>query len=169
MVRPVWGFPHLEDLVLTSRCHLPHCLNQRPKNCWYSPLFCLLNAGLEVAIMEPDSLLFLPAFDCTPGAILGAVGAWDKSSPTYRTAACGANAVQKRRFQCRVIGQYRIPKPFADQSAGMPLGADIAVGIVKKEAGPAVKVAAPFSDQGPHLTKLPPGESRQLIHCQTPA
>ena len=82
--------------------------------------------------MEPDSLLFLPAFDCTPGAILGAVGAWDKSSPTYRTTACGANAVQKRCFQCRVIGQYRIPKPFADQSAGMPLGTDIAVWIVKE-------------------------------------
>ena len=119
--------------------------------------------------MKPDSLLFLSAFDRTPGAVFGAVGAWDKSSPAYRTAACGANAVQKRRFQHRIIGQYRIPKPFADQSAGMPLGADIAVGIVKKEAGPAVKVAAPFSDQGPHLTKLPPGESRQLIHCQTPA
>ena len=169
MVRPVWGFPHLEILVLTSRCHLSHCLNQRPKNCWYSPLFCPLNAGLEVAIMEPDSLLFPPAFDCAPGAVFGAVGAWDKSSPTYRTAACGANAVQKRCFQCRVIGQYRIPKPFADQSTGMPLGTDIAVGIVKKEAGPAVKVAAPFSDQGPHLTKLPPGEFWQLIHCQTPA
>lgn len=168
MVRPVWGFPHLESLILTSRYHLSHCLNQHPKNCWYSSLFCLLNAGLEVAIMEPDSLLFLPAFDCAPGAVFGAVGAWDKSSPTYRTAACGANAVQKRCFQCRVIGQYRIPKPFADQSTGMPLGADIAVGIVKKEAGLAVKVAAPFSDQRPHLTKLPPGESRQLIHCQTP-
>lgn len=169
MVRPVWGFPHLESLILTSRYHLSHCLNQHPKNCWYSSLFCLLNAGLEVAIMEPDSLLFLPAFGCAPGAVFGAVGAWDKSSPTYRTAACGANAVQKRCFQCRVIGQYRIPKPFADQSTGMPLGADIAVGIVKKEAGLAVKVAAPFSDQRPHLTKLPPGESRQLIHCQTPA
>lgn len=82
--------------------------------------------------MEPDSLLFLPAFDCTPGAVFGAVGAWDKSIPTYRTAACGANAVQKRCFQCRVIGQYRIPKPFADQSTGMPLGTDIAVGIVKE-------------------------------------
>lgn len=168
MVRPVWGFPHLESLILTSRYHLSHCLNQHPKNCWYSSLFCLLNAGLEVAIMEPDSLLFLPAFDCTPGAILGAVGAWDKSSPTYRTAVCGANAGQKRCFQCRVIGQHRIPEPFADQCAGMPLGADIAAGIVQKEAGPAVKVAAPFPDQGPHLTKLPPGESRQLIHCQTP-
>ena len=32
----------------------------------------------------------------------------------------------------RVIGQYRIPKPFADQSAGMPLGTDIAVWIVKE-------------------------------------
>jgi hypothetical protein len=118
--------------------------------------------------MEPDGLLFLPTLNCAPGAILGTVGAGNKGSPTYRTAACGANAVQKRCFQCRVIGQYRIPKPFADQSTGMPLGADIAVGIVKKEAGLAVKVAAPFSDQGPHLTKLPPGESRQLIHCQTP-
>ena len=98
MVRPVWGFPHLESLILTSRYHLSHCLNQHPKNCWYSSLFCLLNAGLEVAIMEPDSLLFLPAFDCAPGAVFGAVGAWDKSSPTYRTAACGANAVQKRCF-----------------------------------------------------------------------
>lgn len=168
MVRPVWGFPHLESLILTSRYHLSHYLNQRPKNCWYSPLFFLLNAGLEVAIMEPDSLLFPPAFDCAPGTVFGAVGAWDKSSPTYRTAACGANAVQKRCFQCRVIGQHRIPEPFADQCAGMPLGADIAVGIVKEQAGPAVKVAAPFSDQGPHLTKLPPGESWQLIHCQTP-
>ena len=162
------GFPHLESLILTSQHHLTPRLNQQSKSCWYSPLFCPLNAGLEIAIMEPDSLLFLPAFDCTPGAILGAVGAWDKSSPTYRTAACGANAVQKRCFQCRVIGQHRIPEPFADQCAGMPLGADIAVGIVKEQAGPAVKVAAPFSDQRPHLTKLPPGESRQLIHCQTP-
>lgn len=169
MVRPVWGFPHLESLILTSRCHLSHCLNQHPENCWYSPLFYPLNAGLEVAIMEPDSLLFPPAFDCAPGTVFGAVGAWDKSSPTYRTAACGANAVQKRCFQCRVIGQHRIPEPFAGQCAGMPLGTDIAVGIVKKEAGPAVKVAAPFSNQGPHLTKLPLGESRQLIHCQTPA
>ena len=169
MVRPVWGFPHLEDLVLTSRCHLSHCLNQRPKNCWYSPLFCPLNAGLEVAIMEPDGLLFLPAFSCTFGAVSGTVGAGDKSSPTYRAAACGANAVQKRRFQHRIIGQYRIPKPFADQSAGMPLRADIAMGIVKDQAGPAVKVAAPFPNQGPHLTKLPPGEPWQLIHCQTPA
>ena len=169
MVRPVWGFPHFESLILTSRYHLSHCLNQHPKNCWYSPLFFLLNAGLEVAIMEPDSFLFPPAFDCAPGTVFGAVGAWDKSSPTYRTAACGANAVQKRCFQCRVIGQYRIPKPFADQSTGMPLGTDIAVGIVKEQAGPAVKVAAPLSDQGPHLTKLPPGESRQLIHCQAPA
>ena len=118
--------------------------------------------------MEPDSLLFLSAFSCAPGAILGTVGAWNESSPTYRTAACGANAVQKRRFQHRVIGQYRIPKPFADQRAGMPLGTDVAVGIVKKQAGPAVKVAAPLSDQGPHLTQLGPGKSRQLIHCQTP-
>ena len=118
--------------------------------------------------MEPDSLLFLSAFDRTPGAVFGTVGAGNKGSPTYRTPACGANAVQKRCFQCRVIGQHRIPEPFADQCAGMPLGADIAVRIVKKEAGPAVKVAAPFSDQRPHLTKLPPGESRQLIHCQTP-
>ena len=108
--------------------------------------------------MEPDSLLFLPAFDCTPGAVFGTVGAGDKSSPTYRTAACGANAVQKRRFQHRVIRQHRIPEPFADQSAGMPLGADITVGIVKEQAGPAVKVAAPFPDQGPHLTQLRPGE-----------
>lgn len=169
MVRPVWGFPHLESLILTSQHHLTLRLNLQSKSCWYSLLFCLLNAGLEIAIMEPDSLLFLPAFDCTPGAILGAVGAWDKSSPTYRTAACGANAVQKRCCQCWVIGQYRIPKPFADQSAGMPLGTDIAAGIVQKEAGPAVKVAAPFSNQRPHLRKLPPGESRQLIHCQTPA
>lgn len=169
MVRPVWGFPHLESLILTSRYHLTPRLNQQSKSCWHPPLFYPLNAGLEVAIMEPDSLLFPPAFDCAPGAILGAVGTWDKSSPTYRTAACGANAVQKRCFQCRVIGQHRIPEPFADQCAGMPLGTDIAVGIVKKEAGPAVKVAAPFSNQGPHLTKLPPGESRQLIHCQTPA
>lgn len=82
--------------------------------------------------MEPDSLLFLSAFDCTSGAILGTVGAWDESSPTYRAAACGANAVQKRRFQHRVIGQHRIPKPLADQCAGMPLGTDIAVGIVKE-------------------------------------
>lgn len=169
MVRPVWGFPHLEDLVLTSRYHLSHCLNQRPKDCWYSPLFYPLNAGLYVAVMEPDSLLFLPAFDCTPGAVFGAVGAWDKSSPTYRTAACGANSVQERCFQCRVIGQHRIPEPFTDQSAGMPLGTDIAVGVVKEQAGPAVKVAAPFPDQGPHLTQLGPGKSRQLIHCQTPA
>ena len=168
MVRPVWGFPHLGSLILTSRYHLSHCLNQHPKNCWYSPLFYPLNAGLEVAIMEPDSLLFPPAFDCAPGAVFGAVGAWDKSSPTYRTVACGANAVQKRCFQCRVIGQYRRAEPFADQSTGMPLGTDIAVGIVKEQAGPAVKVAAPFSNQRPHLTKLPPGESRQLIHCQTP-
>ena len=51
----------------------------------------------------------------------------------------------------------------------MPLGTDIAVGIVKKEAGPAVKVATPFSDQGPHLTQLGSGEPWQLIHCQTPA
>lgn len=51
----------------------------------------------------------------------------------------------------------------------MPLGTDIAVVVVKDQAGPAVKVAAPFPDQGPHLTKLPPGKSRQLIHCQTPA
>ena len=119
--------------------------------------------------MEPDGLFLLPAFSCTPGAILGTVGAGDKSSPTYRTAACGANAVQERCFQCRIIGQYRIPEPLAEQSAGMPLGADVAVGIVKKEAGPAVKVAAPFSDQRPHLTQLRPGEPRQLIHCQTPA
>ena len=119
--------------------------------------------------MEPDSLLFLSAFSCAPGAILGAVGAWNESSPTYCAAACGANAVQKRRFQHRVIGQHRIPEPFADQSAGMPLGADIAVGVVKDQAGPAVKVAAPFSDQGPHLTQLGPGEPWQLIHCQTPA
>ena len=169
MVRPVWGFPHLEDFVLTSRYHLSHCLNQQPKNCWYSPLFCPLNAGLEVAIMEPDGLLFLPAFDCAPGTVFGTVGARNEGNPTYRTAACGANAVQKRCFQCRVIGQYRRAEPFADQSTGMPLGTDIAVGIVKKEAGPAVKVAAPFSNKRPHLTKLPPGESRQLIHCQTPA
>lgn len=108
--------------------------------------------------MEPDSLLFPPAFDCALGAVFGAVGAWNKSSPTYRTAVCGENAVQKRCFQCRVIGQHRIPEPFADQRAGMPLGADIAVGIVKKEAGPTVKVAAPFPDQGPHLTQLRPGE-----------
>ena len=119
--------------------------------------------------MEPDSFLFPPAFSCAPGAILGAVGAWDKSSPTYRTAACGANAVQKRCFQCRVIGQHRIPEPFADQRAGMPLGADITVGIVKEQTGPAVKVAAPFSNQGPHLTQLGPGKSWQLTHCQTPA
>ena len=119
--------------------------------------------------MEPDSLLFLPAFDCTPGAVFGAVGAWDKSIPTYRTAACGTNAVQKRCFQRRVIGQHRIPEPLANRSTGMPLRADIAVGIVKDQAGPAVKVAAPFSDQGPHLTQLRPGKSRQLTHCQTPA
>ena len=168
MVRPVWGFPHLESLILTSQHHLTPHLNQQPKNCWYSLLFCLLNAGLEVAIMEPDSLLFPPAFDCAPGTVFGTVGARNEGNPTYCAAACGANAVQKRCFQCRVIGQYRIPEPFADQSAGMPLGADIAVGIVQKEAGPAVKVAAPFSNQGPHLAKLPPGESRQLIHCQTP-
>lgn len=168
MVRPVWGFPHLESLILTSQHHLTPRLNQQSKSCWYSTFFCLLNAGLEVAIMEPDSLLFPPAFDCAPGAVFGTVGARNEGNPTYRAAACGANAVQKRCFQCRVIGQHRIPKPFADQSAGMPLGTDIAVGIVKKEAGPAVKVAAPFSDQRPHLTKLPPGESRQLIHCQTP-
>ena len=82
--------------------------------------------------MEPDGLFFLPAFDCALGAVFGTVGAGNKGSPTYRAAACGANAVQKRCFQCRVIGQYRIPKPFADQSAGMPLGTDIAVGIVKE-------------------------------------
>ena len=119
--------------------------------------------------MEPDSLLFLPAFDRTPGAVFGTVGAGDKSSPAYRAAACGTNAVQKRRFQRRVIGQHRIPEPLANRSAGMPLRADIAVGIVKDQAGPAVKVAAPFSDQGPHLTQLGPGEPWQLIHCQTPA
>ena len=169
MVRPVWGFPHLESLILTSRYHLSHCLNQQPKNCWYSPLFCLLNAGLEVAIMEPDSLLFLPAFDCTLGAILGAVGAWDKSSPTYRTTACGANAVQKRCFQCRVIGQYRRAEPFADQSAGMPLGTDSAVGIVNEQAGPAVIVTAPLSDEGAYLAQLRAGEPQRLTHCQTPA
>lgn len=153
MVRPVWGFPHLEGFILTSQHHLTPRLNQQQKSCWYSPFFCLLNAGLEVAIMEPDRLLFPPAFDCAPGTVFGAVGAWDKSSPTYRTAVCGANAGQKRCFQCRVIGQHRRAEPFADQCAGMPLGADIAVGIVKKEAGPAIKVAAPFSNQGPHLTK----------------
>ena len=142
------GFPHLESLILTSQHHLTPRLNQQSKSCWYSPLFCPLNAGLEVAIMEPDSLLFPPAFDCAPGAVFGTVGAGDKSSPTYRTAACGANTVQKCRFQHRVIGQHRIPEPFADQSAGMPLGADIAVGIVQKEAGPAVKVAAPLSCSG---------------------
>lgn len=118
--------------------------------------------------MEPDGFLFLPAFDRTPGAVFGTVGAGDKSSPAYRAAACGTNAVQKRRFQRRVIGQHRIPEPLANQSAGMPLGADIAVGIVKEKAGPAVKVAAPFPNQGPHLTQLGPSKSRQLIHCQTP-
>lgn len=119
--------------------------------------------------MEPDGLLFLPTLNCAPGAVFGTVGAGDKSSSTYRTAACGANAVQKRCFQRRVIGQHRIPEPFADQSAGMPLGADVAERVAKKEAGPTVKVAAPFSDQGPHLTQLGPGEPWQLIHCQTPA
>ena len=119
--------------------------------------------------MEPDGLLFLPAFNRAPGAVFGTVGARNESNPTYRTAACGANAVQKRRFQHRVIGQYRIPKPFADQRAGMPLGADVAMGIVKEKAGPAVKVAAPFPNQEPHLTQLGPGKPRQLIHCQTPA
>ena len=81
--------------------------------------------------MEPDGLLFLSTLNCAPVAVFGTIGARNESSPTYRTAACGANAVQKRRFQRRVIGQHRIPEPFADQSAGMPLGADIAVGIVK--------------------------------------
>lgn len=119
--------------------------------------------------MEPDSLLFLSAFDRTPGAVFGTVGAGNKGSPTYRTAACGANTVQKCRFQHRVIGQHRIPEPLANRSAGMPLGTDIAVVVVKDQAGPAVKVAAPFPDQGPHLTQLGPGKSRQLIHCQTPA
>ena len=119
--------------------------------------------------MEPDGLFFLPAFNCTPGAILGTVGAGDKSSPTYRTAACGADAVQERCLQRRVIGQHRMPEPLAEQSAGMPLGADAAERVVKKEAGPAVKVTAPFPDQGPHLTLLWPGKARQLTHCQTPA
>lgn len=82
--------------------------------------------------MEPDGLFFLPAFDCALGAVFGTVGARNEGNPTYRAAACGANAVQKRCFQCRVIGQYRIPKPFADQSAGMQLGTDIAVWIVKE-------------------------------------
>lgn len=82
--------------------------------------------------MEPDGLFFLPAFDCALGAVFGTVGARNEGNPTYRAAACVANAVQKRCFQCRVIGQYRIPKPFADQSAGMPLGTDIAVWIVKE-------------------------------------
>ena len=108
--------------------------------------------------MEPDGLFFLPAFDCALGAVFGTVGTWNERNATYRAAVCGANAVQKRRFQHRIIGQYRIPKPFADQSAGMPLGADIAVGVVKDQAGPAVKVATPFSDQGPHLTQLGPGK-----------
>ena len=119
--------------------------------------------------MEPDSLLFLPAFDRALGAVFGTVGARDKGSPTYCTAACGANAAQKRRFQHWVIGQHRIPKPLAEQSAGMPLWADAAERVIKEKAGPAVKVAAPLSDQGPHLTQLGPGEPRQLIHCQTPA
>lgn len=165
----VWGFPHLESLILTSRYHLSSCFNQQLKSRWYPLPFCRLNAGLEVTVMEPDGLLFLPAFSCTPGAILGTVGAGDKSSPTYRTAACGANAVQERRFQRRVIGQYRVPEPFAEQSAGMPLWADAAERVVKEKAGPAVKVAAPFPNQRPHLTQLRPGEPRQLIHCQTPA
>lgn len=108
--------------------------------------------------MEPDGLLFLSTLNCAPGAVFGTIGARNEGSPTYRTAACGANAVQKRRFQHRVIRQHCIPEPFADQCAGMPLGADIAVGVVKDQAGPAVKVAAPFSDQGPHLTQLGPGE-----------
>lgn len=119
--------------------------------------------------MEPDSLLFLPTFDCAHGAVFGTVGAWNESNATYRTVACGANAVQKRCFQRWVIGQHRIPKPLADQSAGMPLGTNIAVRVVKEKASPAVKVAAPFPNQGPHLTQLGPGKSRQLIHCQTPA
>ena len=119
--------------------------------------------------MEPDSLFFLPAFNRALGAVFGTVGAWDKGSPTYRTEACGADAVQKRRFQHRVIGQHRISKPLADQRAGMPLWADIAVGIVKEKAGSTVKVAAPFPNQGSHLTQLRPGEPWQLTHCQTPA
>ena len=40
----------------------------------------------------------------------------------------------------------------------MPLRADITVGVVKEQAGPTVKVAAPLPNQGPHLTQLGPGE-----------
>lgn len=169
MVRPVWGFPHLGSLILTSRYHLSPNPNQQQKSCWHPPLFYPLNAGLEVAIMEPDSLLFPPAFDCAPGAVFGAVGAWDKSSPTYRTVACGANAVQKRCFQCRVIGQHRIPEPLANQSTGIPLRTDIAVGMVKEQAGAIGIVAAPLSDERAHLTLLCPGKTRLFTHCQTPA
>ena len=119
--------------------------------------------------MEPDGLFFLPAFDCALGAVFGTVGAGNKGSPTYRTAACGANTVQKCRFQHRVIGQHRIPEPFAVQGAGIPLWANVTLGIIKEQTGPAVIVTAPLSDEGAHLAQLRAGEPQRLTHCQTPA
>ena len=118
--------------------------------------------------MEPSGFLRLSAFGGAPGAVSGTVGAGDKGSSAYRAAACGANTVLERPLQRRVIWQHRIPEPFAVQGAGIPLWADVTLGIIKEQTGPAVIVTAPLSDEGAYLAQLRAGEPQRLTHCQTP-
>ena len=165
----MWGFPHLENRISAVQYPLLSHFNQQKKSPGYSLTFCPLNAGLEVAVVEPDGFHSFPAFSCASGAESGTVRTRDKGNPAYRTAACGANTILERRFQSWVIWQYRIPKPFAVQGAGVPLRADVALGVIKEQTGSAVIVAAPLSDKGAYLAQLRAGEPQRLTHCQTPA
>lgn len=119
--------------------------------------------------MEPGGFLRLSAFGGAPGAVSSTVGAGDKGSSAYSAAACGANTVLERCLQRRVIWQHRIPEPFAVQGVGIPLWADVTLGIIKEQTGPAVIVTALLSDEGAYLAQLRAGEPQCLNHCQTPA
>lgn len=139
------------------------------KSCWCALLFCPLNAGLEVAFMQPIPLLLLASLFCARGTILCPIGTGDEAAFADNAAACGFVSPVDGSFQLRITRQHRIPEPFAVQRQGEPLGTSVAFLKVYCLALTLMEVTASLPNETSHLRKQTFVEADNLSHDQTPA
>lgn len=118
--------------------------------------------------MQPIPLLLLASFFRTGRTIFCPVGTGEKTGIAGNAVACSSVSPIDGSFQLRITRQHRIPKPFAVQRQGHPLGTGIALLKIHHPAFPLIEVTASLPNKTSHLRKQTFIISWNLSHDQTP-
>ena len=148
---PAQGHFHaFREPYLASEYTLSSLCVEWRKKCWYQPLFCPLNAWLQVIIVKPDSFFSAAFFFGTGWTVFRTVWLWINRCVADDTSFSGTE-FQDTGFQFRCCRKYRITEPFAEQRIGVPLDTSADDSMIQRKALTVIVVATPFFNQLPGI------------------